>query len=125
MREARLYAWHYLVNGDIGFYSRNRRWVAMARSVALRVFCGWDAETCQFCGRRYFWSNWVASNEVYELIHGNLRGTICPRCFSAEAEKLGKRIVWTPLIEREGIHGDIMDGAFIIRGAFYEVKEGK
>ena len=101
MNESRKYAWRYLVTGDIRFYARKRRWVAMIRSVSLRVFAGHDSETCQECGRRYIWSRWVAPNYLYARVHGNRGGTLCPRCFSAQADAKGIKVTWTPVEETD------------------------
>jgi len=99
-----------IASHDVKYYAKKRRWVAMVRSVAWRVV-GWDAETCQDCGRRYSWSHWVSASELYILVKGNGGGTFCPRCFGKMAEDKGMRLLWTPIHEEHiEIHGEIMDG---------------
>jgi hypothetical protein len=107
---ARTYAWRHLITGDIRYYGRNRRWRALVRSVAWRI-AGWDSETCQYCGRRYSWSNWISATSIYEKVKGNRGGQMCPRCFSGLAKAKGIKIIWTPVIEHSRqTHGEIMDG---------------
>ena len=95
---------------DVRFYGKRGRFVALARVLWLTLILRHYSESCQVCGRRYTWSRWVASNEMYAWVKGNLGGTLCPRCFTTMAWDKGIRLVWTPVLETPGVHGNIMDG---------------
>jgi hypothetical protein len=102
---------------DVRRFARQRRYLALARDLWLVLVLRHYSETCQVCGRRYDLSSWVASTEMYVAVKGNGGGTFCPRCFTDMANAKGLRILWTPVYEREGVHGDIMDGQLKIGSA--------
>ena len=77
---------------DVRYYSKHRRWMAMARSVALVLFCGWISETCQECGRRHHLL-WHSPQPLWDELIGRPGGILCPRCFDAKARATGWRHV--------------------------------
>ena len=110
--------WLSLIYGDFQWYGKRRLWPGLVRSLWATIIDRDNVERCNICGRRY--PSWLASDALYERVHGNQHGQLCPACLDAGARNIGIKLVWVAT----EIDGDYMTGLRAICdeiGAFCDI----
>ena len=84
--------WLHLTLNVACYYWRQRRPVAGLRALWAVVIRHDNSESCQRCGRGYML--WRTADALYEQVHGNREGLLCPACFDTEASKTNVSLIW-------------------------------
>lgn len=86
-----------LTRADLRYYSRHRRWAALARALFATNVRRYYSELCQECGRPYPFM-WWSPQPLWDELMPSYGGLLCPRCFDQKATAAGVRVQWTPMV---------------------------
>ena len=113
--------WWSLTKGTARYYAKRRRWKALIVALLTTWVFRDNGERCQECGSRYHGTVWMAPDDLYERVHGNGGGTLCPACFDKAAAAKGVRLMWTCFVWDVGgcdikdrINGSRWDGGGVM-----------
>lgn len=92
--------WLHMTSRNVLFFTRQRKPIALLRTLWLNLVLGWYGETCDDCGRRYHHTLWAAPEELWELVVGSFAGLLCLHCFSKRCDREGWILRWQPTVFR-------------------------